>query len=204
MKVSLSEKWYRFCMIVLKQFYVNILWIGFTLLGFVVVGIGPATVGMLAVQKEFVLGNDDVKVFSTFMTSFKEHFKEAAILGLGYLFAGVVLATNMIAIPNFFSRVLFGTIGFFYLISLIYIGPVCVQLGIDGIRGKVKASLILGFSYLQYTLVMMVVLVIAYAAVLLHFGVAFFFGVAVGGFIVTKFTSMVFNRARNHSQEMEI
>ena len=197
MKATLSERWYQFCVFMLKQFYVNLLWVLFTLLGLIIFGIGSATVSMLAVQRQWIRGNKEVKVFSTFIRSFKENFKEATVLGIGYLFIGIVLATNIIGIPNFFARTFFIVIAFFYLISLSYIGPVMVHFDLQGIRPKIKASLILGFSYLQYTLVMFVALAIVCFIVLLHYGLLTFFGAAVGGYVVMRFANTVFVRAEN-------
>jgi len=203
MKVTLSERWYQFCLFVLRLFYVNLLWILFTLLGFVLFGIGPATVSMLAVQRQLIRGNEEVKIFLVFMENFKNHFKEASFLGIAYIFVGIVLATNIIGIQNFFARVFFMLVSFFYLISLAYIGPIFVHFDIKGFRSKIKASLILGFSYLQYTLVMFLALAVAYVGILLHYGLLTFFGASIGGYIVMRFANTVFIRAENHAQKTE-
>jgi len=201
MSTNIAEKWYKFCLIVLKQFYVNVLWIIFTLLGLVLFTIGPATIALLSVQNEFLCGNDDVSVFSTFISSFKLHFKEASVFGIIYVFAGIVLITNIYGFNTFFPRLFFGIISFFYLLSLIYIGPIIMRQNVDGGLKKIKASILYGFSYLHYSLVLLMLLVILYFFLLMNFGLLTFFGASAGAYLVMKFANTVFLRASLMQEE---
>jgi uncharacterized membrane protein YesL len=201
---TLSERWHQFCLFILKQFYLNVLWILFTLFGLILFGIGPATVSMLAVQRLLIRGNETIKIFSTFIKHFKLHFKEATFLGVVYFLAGGVLMTNIIVIHNFYARLFYMVVAFFYLISLIYIGPVLIHFDLKDIRSKIIASLILGFSYLQYTLVLFLILIVAYAVIVLHYGLLTFFGASIGGYIVMYFANIVFVRAEIQAQEVAI
>lgn len=67
--------------------YLNLLWLGFTLLGVIVVGVLPATLAVMAVMQRFVTGDKDFSIFRSFFEAFKTHFFKANIIGL---FIGVL------------------------------------------------------------------------------------------------------------------
>lgn len=56
-----------------KLAYLNILWITFTLLGFIVLGIGPATSAVFSVMKK-LLDEEDFPMWRVFYDYYKHHF----------------------------------------------------------------------------------------------------------------------------------
>lgn len=124
---------YRFGELVLVLLYVNLLWILFTVLGLIVFGIGPSTVSMYAVFREWSIGKSDVPVFRTFFKTYRKEFLKANGLGLLLLTVAYMLYINLnflefddVFLQTFtrvvliFSSVVFG-------IMLIYIFPVYVH-----------------------------------------------------------------------------
>ncbi len=74
-----------------KFAYVNILWIGFSLLGLVVLGFSPATVAMFTLIRKWIMGEHDVPVFQTFWTTYKKEFLKSNRLTIIFVFvAGVI------------------------------------------------------------------------------------------------------------------
>jgi len=204
MSSNMGERWYKFCIIVLKEFYLNVLWVASTLMGGIIFGIGPATIALLAVQKEIILGNDDVAVFHLFKNTYKSHFKKASITGLIYIFVGIVLVTNIYATQNYIARVFFLLVGFFYLISLTFIAPVALEFNLPSLKEQISASVIIGFSYLHYTLALFLIITLIIAGLLLHLGLLSFFGIPLVSYITMKFANSVITRARYQSENHEV
>jgi uncharacterized membrane protein YesL len=65
-----------------KFAYVNLLWIGFSLLGLVLFGISPATVAMFTVIRKWIMGESDIPVFQTFWGTYKKEFLRSTGLGM--------------------------------------------------------------------------------------------------------------------------
>ncbi|MBT2654064.1 YesL family protein [Bacillus sp. ISL-18] len=118
---------------ILRFAYVNVLWIAFTLLGFVVFGFFPSTLAMFTVVRKWVLKQTDIPVFPTFWFTYKKEFVKGNLLGfflglscfLMYSNIRIVEATTvplfkLLYIPNVIVIILF----FF---TLLYIFPVLVH-----------------------------------------------------------------------------
>lgn len=87
---SFASRSYQVIEWVTLLLYINLLWIGFSLLGLVVFGFAPATAGMFSVVRKWVSGRDDIPVFRTFWKTYRDEFITANILGIllgivGYL-----------------------------------------------------------------------------------------------------------------------
>lgn len=59
--------------------YLNLLWLGFSLLGLIFLGVGPATVAVHSIVKMKLKQGDLSHVFSKFKSEFKKHFKNGNI-----------------------------------------------------------------------------------------------------------------------------
>lgn len=79
--VRFVENMNKWCMRLLRLVYLNLLWTIATILGLGFIGVGPATVAMLSILRQWIRGNEEVAIFSTFVRYFRESFKEAAIIG---------------------------------------------------------------------------------------------------------------------------
>ncbi|KAB8137644.1 YesL family protein [Gracilibacillus oryzae] len=74
--------------------YVNILWIVFSLLGLIVFGFFPATVAMFTLVRQWIMGNTDQPVFSTFWSTYKKEFVKSNLFGLIIVLTGFVFYIN--------------------------------------------------------------------------------------------------------------
>ncbi|MGN8645342.1 YesL family protein [Gracilibacillus sp. HCP3S3_G5_1] len=113
-----------------KVAYLNLLWIGFSLLGLIIVGLFPATAATFSVARKWVTGNTDIPLFKTFWKGFRQSLVQANILGyilvivsyilyLDFLFITVVQNDYLLllTIPFLFITILF-------ILTSFYIFPV--------------------------------------------------------------------------------
>lgn len=71
---------YRFCEWIMKLAYLNILWLFFTLIGLVFLGLGPATMAMFSVTRKWISGDKDIPVFPLFWQNYKDSFWRSNML----------------------------------------------------------------------------------------------------------------------------
>lgn len=200
------EKLNRILLRVLKLAYLNFLWIGGTLIGLVIFGIGPATLSVFSIIREWFRGNDDLPVFKTFVLNYKTYYKKGLILSLVYGVVGIILVVDFAYVSRWELRVFFGMMLFFYYLSLSYLLPILVHYDLKTLKESIKYSFLIGFSYLQYTLVSLVVIVAIYIMVARLLPALFtFFGFSVVFFILMGNANMVFNRIEESAKkEMEL
>jgi len=133
---------------ILRFAYVNVLWISFTLLGFVVFGFFPATLAMFTVVRKWVLKQTDIPVFKTFWFTYKKEFVKGNLLGLimglscffMYSNIRIVEATTvptfkLLYVPNVIVIILF-------IPTILYIFPVLVHFDVN-LKEAIKNSFIL-------------------------------------------------------------
>jgi uncharacterized membrane protein YesL len=113
--------------------FLNLLWISFSLLGLVIFGFFPATVAMFAVARKWMLGNDEMSIFKTFWTAYKQEFWKSNLLGLMISIVGIILFIDFrfvqLAETSFASilYVPFFIVTFIFIAMLFYIIPIFVH-----------------------------------------------------------------------------
>lgn len=145
---GLTGRFFRVSEIISRMAYVNLLWIFFTILGLGVFGFMPATVGLFAVIRKWVMGDADIPVFSTFWDNYKKEFLKSNLLGVILFMMGYILYVDFVFLPAggyyTFIRIALVAVTVLYGIILLFIFPVYVQY-----EWKWKISL-----YLKYSLVL--------------------------------------------------
>ncbi|MFC4404882.1 YesL family protein [Gracilibacillus xinjiangensis] len=115
-----------------KVAYLNILWILFTVLGAVVLGLFPATAATFTITKKWITGYSDIPIFQTFWRAYRDSFKTANILGLIISTVSYILYLDFVFItvsPNEYALLLtipFLFISILFLLTILYIFPVYV------------------------------------------------------------------------------
>jgi uncharacterized membrane protein YesL len=111
-----------------KFAYVNLLWIGFSLLGLVLFGISPATVAMFTLIRKWIIGESDIPVFQTFWGTYKKEFLRSNGLGmvLALLASIIYIDLYYIKIDTSFQIPLYLII-FAIIMTVLYIFPVYVH-----------------------------------------------------------------------------
>lgn len=140
---------------------VNLLWIGFSLLGFIVLGVFPATVATLAVTRKWLTGARDIHIGKLFTETFKTEFIVANIIGWLLTILGILLYLNYkvmltmvdtLPVITLFSFIL---VTFFYLLITLWVFPMIVNYK-QTIMQYVKNAFIIGIGKLHVTLGIMI------------------------------------------------
>jgi uncharacterized membrane protein YesL len=125
---------YKMCEWVLRLAYLNLLWIIFTVSGFVVMGFFPALAAAYTVAGEWVRGNTDIPVFQTFKTAYRKDFWKSQQLGYFFIATGFVLIFYFYLLPDeaslvkTLSSILVFAAVFFYAAAFLVIFPVMIRL----------------------------------------------------------------------------
>ncbi|MFC4320002.1 YesL family protein [Litchfieldia salsa] len=191
---KIRERINDFCSMTIKLVYIQLLWLTFTLLGVVIIGIGPATYAMFTVMRQWIRGNKEISIFKTFFHSFRSEFKESFFFGIIYLVGGIILFVDLIYVQSPLLKGFLIIISFLYTVSLLYIYPILVHYEWQSMIQKLKCSILFGLSYLQYTLMLIVALAVVYFVLFMYPGVLTFFGISIGSYMIMFMANQVFKR----------
>lgn len=118
---------------IMRLVYLNLLWIAFSLLGFVLLGFFPATVAMFSVVRKWVMGETTVKVLKVFWQTYRKEFWKANRLGVFLVLGWCILYFDLEVFPTgdqliyqILSVGLLGTILYFSIFCM-YLFPVNAQ-----------------------------------------------------------------------------
>ncbi|PTM59988.1 YesL family protein [Desmospora activa] len=191
---------YQWCEWIMRLAYLHILWLLFTLLGGVILGVAPATAGMFAVLRQWFLGREDVPVFRTYWQSYRREFWGANLLGWLLFVVAAVLFVDLwvfrlvdgwvgLALSLFFLSLLF-----LLAITVLYAFPAFVHYRM-GILQYVRCALGLGMSHLPLTLLMFVSIFLIGCLYVYLPGLIPAFGFSLVAFVIMKLSMIVFSKA---------
>ncbi|WP_226527190.1 YesL family protein [Metabacillus niabensis] len=133
-KVLNITKFYLLLEWVMWLAYINLLWIGSALIGFIVFGIFPASVAMFTVIRHLLLKDTTGKqILKTFALTYKKEFFKSNLIGLIFTLVGYLLYLDFLYIQNmngatyYLFQIGLIFISIIYFISLLYIVPVYVH-----------------------------------------------------------------------------
>ncbi len=190
---------YRVCEWTMKLVYVNVLWIAFTLLGFIALGIMPSTTSLYAIVRKWIMGEMDIPIFKTFWKTFRTDFIKANLIGFILLVIGIILYVDILFFKSSVGivyevlLVLLLGLGLLYLITLMYIFPVFVHYRLTMIQ-YFKIALVIGISNLQTTLMMVVGIGILYILFCFLPGLVFLFSGVLLSFTFMWFAFKTFTK----------
>ncbi|WP_182200187.1 DUF624 domain-containing protein [Paraliobacillus salinarum] len=162
--------------------YLQVLWVLFSLLGFIVFGVFPATHALIMVLKEKDLSS--IEAFRIFRNAFTRSFIKLSGAGIVFLFMFVLLIINVIIFQVVYMKVLaLGMLGLVFLSMLHFFQyfelgkPIVYQ-----VKRAFSFVWVLPKNNVGYVLAFMgFILSIAFIP-----GIAFFFGVSITMFFVVK------------------
>ncbi|MGM7722763.1 YesL family protein [Metabacillus sp. Hm71] len=200
---KMAERLNELCIRLLQLVYLNFLWIAFTLIGLVFAGIGPSTLALFTVIRQWIRGNSDIPIFSTFWQAYRSSFKEASATGMIYLVIGWILYVDLLYVQSFYLRALVIFVSFVYIVSLCYVFPIMAHYDWKSTVLKMKCSVIFGISYLQYTLILFVVLALIYLILFMHPAAFIFIGFSIGSYAIMWMTNQVFMKIETQAGHLE-
>ena len=148
----------QFCDQLMTLAYLNILWIGFSLLGFIICGFFPATVAMYTlIRRDLTDSKLDSSLASEFWKEYKLCFRSANLFGYTFICFGTVLILDLIIFLNLNTVVgyvmasILTTLLIVYLLMTIFSLPVFVHF-VGGTWKLVKKTSTLAIPLLPHAL----------------------------------------------------
>lgn len=161
--------------------YVNILWVGGSLLGLGVAGIFPATIAMFAIIRKWLRKDEEPKTASHFWKIYKSEFVKGNSFGYCWVIIGFILSFDLSFFRGFsnlpgliFTYITF-LIGAIYVCSLLFAFPVYVHYD-ERIFKTMKNAILLTLSRPLFAIVLAVAFYIPYYVVFKVPGLLPFYG----------------------------
>ncbi|ADU94250.1 YesL family protein [Geobacillus sp. Y412MC52] len=158
----LDGKLYWACEWITRLAYINLLWLFFTVLGLVILGIAPATVALFTIVRKWLLFHDsDVPVLKTFVRTYKGEFWRANRIGLLLMAVAYIFYIDLLYIVHvpmewrFPFSVALLVILIFYAVTLLYVFPIYVHYELRFWQ-YIKYAFLIGMANPFMTLVMLI------------------------------------------------
>ncbi|WP_160724424.1 YesL family protein [Bacillus sp. USDA818B3_A] len=163
-----------------------------------IVTIFPATAALFGVVRQWVL-KEDSSVFRSFFKYFKDNFKQSFLLGLlwtifaGLLYMNFTIISQLGSIEKMFLIPFLFLGGVLLILLSVFLFPVMVHYQLNWIH-ILKNSLILAMSYLPFTLMGIVALLLMGAAFIWQ-PITFLFIFSIGAYFIFFISNMIFKKA---------
>lgn len=204
---GLNGRLFRYCEIISRFAYVNILWIAFTILGLGVFGIMPATAAMFSVVRKWVMKELDIPIFKTFWGNYRKEFVRSNLIGLILFMIGYILYVDFALLPTggLFTllRIALMVVGLLFIIVLLYIFPIFAHYDWKK-RLYIKYALILGSAHPHYTLLMVFLMGAIYYISMSFPGLIPFFSGSVTAYVMMWTAYQVIKRMEEVHAAKEI
>ncbi|WP_066188294.1 YesL family protein [Gracilibacillus timonensis] len=182
-----------------KIAYLNILWLGFSLLGAVIFGVFPATVTMFIILRKWLMGNIDEWNIKMFYTIYKKEFIKSNVLGLTItvtLFLFYVNIQYMSFYQNSFHDLIKFPLTMVMIVvglTLLYVIPVYVHYQIS-LKEVFKYSFYLMSTHPLINLGLLICITLTIAFLFVLPNAIFFFSGSLIAYIIMRTCLFVFNR----------
>ncbi|MGL4911872.1 MAG: YesL family protein [Romboutsia sp.] len=189
----------NFCDWIWRFIILNFLWVGFTLMGGIIVGIMPSTVATFYILRKWVQGEFEMNLFKTFKDVYKKEFVNSNKCGLVFLvifaFLGFDLAVlyNIEALYSTPLYIIVSAVLFFVTMSFMYFFPTYVHFSQTN-KEYIKNSFIFALSSPIQTILLFIGFgILAYIAKS-NPGLLAFFGMVVPGYWIMHVLYKRFNQ----------
>lgn len=203
---SFSNAVYTFCDWVARLAYINLLWILFTLSGFVIFGFFPATIAMLATLRQFIRKNHP-PVFQTFWHYYKKEFFNSNKLGLIIVVIGLILFMNIRFLQSTSSDMPSFLFYSSIIMSGIYFLIICYTLAsyveVDQPLGThLKNALLITISNPLPSLFIIFGFAAVYFAVTYLSGLGFFFSGSILGLVILSSANLAYKNILKKQEKL--
>lgn len=160
--------------------YLNLLWIGFSLLGLIIFGVGPATYALTKYYDRWLRCQEEPPVFKSFWQFYKERFKQSLVASWIVLGMIYILVINIFNATVWYVQVANILMLLMTVIGSTFLYSAMAALNFTTLRAVFRASAMMGIGYLHYTIILWTailssyyVLSKTYPSLLLLFGIGF-------------------------------
>lgn len=191
-------KLYWFAELVMMLAVAQLLWIGLTLLGAVVFGVTPATVGMFHVMRKRLQGEDDLKTLvRNYWQTYKNEFVTSNKIGIVLIVLGYFLVLNFRIVSTIGGMhglvmlALLSMVLLLYVVLLMNIFPVFTHYELPFTR-YFSTSILLSISFPVQALLSVIGLYGLYRLYLFIPGLLPFFGISLTVLFLSWMSSGIF------------
>lgn len=178
----------------------QLMWIGFTLLGLVIFGVSPATVGLFSVMRKRLQGEDSLRsLTSAYWATYKKEFLSANKIGVILIVIGYFLTINfqvvsmMSGTMGLLMLTLLVMVTIMYAVMVMNIFQVFAHYELPFSR-YFSASLLLSISFPIQMIGSMMGLYVFYRVFLVIPGLLPFFGISITILFLTWMSSQIFKK----------
>lgn len=199
MILGYKGKLYRVSEFIATMAYLNILWIFFTFLGGVVLGIHPATIALFTNLKRWREKGIELVSYKQFKQDFKQEFKKANILGLFLNILIMLTVVNGILLYLTYSSIspilfiLFVISVFLVVVLLLYVYATYVYFKAPVIT-TIVYSIVIGMAHPWTTFLIIVFTFLIAVVIYSTSGLPIFFGVSAISYVIIKYACKVFTK----------
>ncbi|PMC37992.1 hypothetical protein CJ195_10380 [Bacillus sp. UMB0899] len=191
----------------MKLAFLNILWILFSLLGLLILGLSPATIAMFAVIRK--LGKDpDEPVFKSFLKVYKKEFFKGNIMGIILIMIGLISYFDI----QFFKESSHPFLQLFYFpfvflncifyLTVMYIFPTYVHYNASIFQVIKNAFLIMVMNPLS-SFYMITGVIIVYLGIIYIPAIIPFYSVSIFALIIMVSATRAFQKTEQKKSAME-
>lgn len=199
---KLGESVMHYCDILMRLALLNLLWLGFTLLGLGLFGWAPAAQALFQTMGQAYSANGLTEVplqamYHQFRRSFKQEFIRANLMGWGIVFALLLLLVSGRAMilmeTGLFPKMILLTTLFLFLSVLLFSFPLNVYRNESFVQ-TIRSTLTIGIANVHLVVVLLFVLGSSIILCILFPGLILFYGISVPAAIVMKVAAHIFDR----------
>ena len=189
--------------------YLNLLWIIFTLLGGVIFGFFPSTISMFAIVREWLKGETDKPLFSTFWKYYREEFLKSNLLGIIVTLIVAIIALDILYIQSTNNDLLTWTylplfaFMLLFIMFLFYLFPSFVHFNLKLGQVFKNSFFIMLINPITTLLIFLSLLPFFYIISLLP-AIGFIFGGSVYAFISMRFSLHAFQKVSEKQQALKV
>lgn len=189
---------YKWSVWITRFAWLNLLFIGFTLIGIILFGWMPALLSTFAVVRKWIRKEVDIPIFQTFLQHYKQSFLHGnlfafLLLALGYILSIYLKYTGLMYNSSFYP-ILFGL---FFIVAVLYI-MLCINLPAVYVHYKlrfwqyIRYALSIGMVNLHFSISAITVLAIIYYISMKTPLLIFFFSFSVSAYFIMLFANLGF------------
>lgn len=187
--------------------YINMLWLGFSLLGLVVLGFFPATISMFTVIRKWIMGETDIPIFRTFWDTYKSEFWKSNRLGFIIAIIGGLIVLDLVVLNDagngFFGLIQIPIYMFMFaaVMTMFYLFPVYVHYDLK-LMQIIKNSFLMMLIHPIENLVIISGIAAVFFVVKFVPGLGFFFAGSISAAIMMAACFLVFNKMDKKKQQI--
>lgn len=182
--------------------YINLLWIFFTVVGLFFLGFAPATISVFTITRQWVKGNVHLKVFKTFLNTYKAEFVRSNLLMWPIFVIAYILYIDFQYLAQLEDFLYFVMLFVFinaliiFIVIALYIIPIYIHYNLKLIQ-NFKIAFTIGISTPFVTITMVISLFITLLVLERFPGLLPFFSVSLISLVIMWYANRAILKVEN-------